>query len=371
MPGPPPGLSGVELSRWVIAACTDPAGLGFAAAGVCEASPTTYARELQDWLRAGQNGEMAYLADQLGERLDPTRVLAGAKSVIMVADQYAPRGGQDEPEGTGSPDEPVGRIARYARGRDYHDVIRRRLHRLGDALRAAFPGHRTRTFVDSAPVLEREYAQRAGLGWRARNTMIIHPRLGSYLLLGGFYTTLELPPPPEQETTSDHCGTCTRCIDACPTGAISAPPYSEVDARRCISYLTIEHAGAIRGELQKGMGDWVFGCDMCQEVCPHNSARGEDIPPAIRDDYRPIRSTLPLLTVLNWGKAERAALGASAMKRASLEMLKRNALIALGNHPPSPGDPRVLATLDRVSRDEAEPELLRRTADEVLARLRS
>ncbi len=167
----------------------------------------------------------------------------------------------------------IGRVARYAQGKNYHWVIKNRLHAMSDQLRLEYPEAKFRTFVDTVPVLERELAEMAGIGWQAKNTMVINARLGSYLLLGGVATTLELLPPPEQVRSPDHCGTCTRCIDACPTQAIT--PYS-VDGSRCISYLTIEHREVIDPALHEAMGDWVYGCDICQEVCPHNSAESVD-----------------------------------------------------------------------------------------------
>src|SRR5262249_20142541 len=141
-----------------------------------------------------------------------------------------------------------------------------------DSLRERFPAEQFRAFVDTAPVMEREHAARAGLGWIGKHTLIIHPRLGSYMLLGGVLTTMDIPAPAAQRRVTDHCGTCTRCIDACPTAAIT--PYS-VDATRCISYLTIEHRGEIDPALHEGIGDWLFGCDVCQEVCPHNGGRDQ------------------------------------------------------------------------------------------------
>jgi epoxyqueuosine reductase len=229
-------------------------------------------------------------------------------------------------------------VARYARGRDYHGAIKRRLHRLADALRLAFPGEEFRSFADTAPVLERRFAQQAGLGWLAKNAMLIHPRHGSYLLLGGMLTTLELPTPSvsEQPLHADACGTCTRCIDACPTGAIARQPLegpgeARIDASRCISYLTIEHRSEIPPALAANLGDRVFGCDVCQEVCPHNSPRPSQPDAPVRAEYAPQRATLPLLEMVRWQEADRSSLTASAMKRATAEMLRRNAATILAN----------------------------------------
>jgi epoxyqueuosine reductase len=258
--------------------------------------------------------------------VDPARALPGARSVIMVADVYQSRGVTPAPAARDDP-RPAGAIARYARGLDYHKVMKRRLHELCDALRERFPDDNFRAFVDTAPLPERELAARAGLGWIGKNTLLINPRLGSYTLLGGVLTTLALDSPPHEEP--DHCGTCTRCIEACPTHALT--PYS-LDASRCISYLTIEYRGEIAPEFHAAIGGRVFGCDVCQEVCPHNSPRDAGEPP--RDEYTPRRTSLDLLSVLGWTEGDRSdALRGSSMKRATLEMLQRNARIALGNSP--------------------------------------
>lgn len=319
----------VELGREVVKACLS---LGFALAGVTEAFPSERRAEFRAWLAAGKHGDMTWLAGDAAARLDPDRLLPGVRSIIMVADQYAPRGGggatPTEPSARGS--HPIGVIARYARGEDYHPVIRRRLHTLADSLRERYPGERFRTFVDTAPVMEREHALRAGLGWIGRHTLLIHPTLGSYLLLGGIATTLVLRPEPGSRVAADHCGTCTRCIDACPTGAIGG--YT-VDATRCISYLTIERKGPIEPEFHGPIGDRLFGCDVCQEVCPHNApiagaAELERVHPA----YSARRTGFDVLEVLGWTEADRtAAFMTSALKRVDLESIKRNAAIVAGN----------------------------------------
>ncbi|HYD00865.1 MAG TPA: tRNA epoxyqueuosine(34) reductase QueG [Phycisphaerales bacterium] len=365
MKGPPAGTNGPALSRWVIDACTrgeEQGGLGFTCAGVCDAQPPPAAdvEALRGWLDRAEHGSMGYMADQFADRLDPQRVLAGARSVVMVADRYALREGPADgaAEAERSDGTPRGRVARYARGRDYHGTIKRRLHRLADALRAAFPGEQFRSFADTAPVLERRFAQRAGLGWLAKNAMLIHPAHGSWLLLGGFLTTLELPTPPtaEQPLFVDHCGTCMRCIDACPTGAIARQPLeaggrARVDATRCISYLTIEHEGAIEPARAPRMGDWVFGCDVCQEVCPHNSERPSAGVDRLRADYASKRATLPLLDMVRWEKADRSLLTVSAMKRATAEMFRRNAVVALANEWRRTGNPALRAALDALRND--------------------
>jgi epoxyqueuosine reductase len=313
---------------------------------------------------------MAFLEEQLAVRLDPTRVLAGAKSAIMVADLYSARGTPPErPLAAGR-----GRVARYVRGRDYHWTIKKRLHALCDELRPRHAGHAFRSFVDTAPVLEREFAARAGMGWIGKHTLLIHPRIGSYTLLGGVLTTLELPALPDHGSVQDHCGTCTRCIDACPTGAIT--PYS-VDATRCVSYLTIERRGPIDARLHAGIGDRLFGCDVCQDVCPHNSPRpaGVDATDDVRAEYAPRVDSFDLLSVLSW-KAEdrRTAFEGSALKRATLAMMKRNAVIVIGNilagygAQPVDGDwvSRATQRLSEIAADPAEHAALRALAERML-----
>jgi epoxyqueuosine reductase len=344
-------VTGGGLSSRILERCRD---LGFALAGVAPVRPTDRERELRDWVAQGKHGTMGWLADRLEERVDARRVLEGARSVVMVGDQYwgrdAEGGGEEVRPGTG-------RLARYARGRDYHDAMKRRLIRLADEIRDLRPDAATRVFVDTAPVLEREHALRAGLGWIGKHTLLIHPDRGSYLFLGGVLTTLELPAPEGQRPVDDHCGTCTRCLDACPTDAIT--PYA-VDATRCVSYLTIEHRGAIDPTLFAGMGGWLFGCDVCQEVCPHNSPRPGAEP---HEAYSPARAAFDLLDVLGWTEDDRrAALRGTAMRRAKLPMWKRNALIALGNEGGHGDD------LRRAADDASHDPLVRQTAREVLRR---
>lgn len=303
--------------------------LDFALAGITRAGPSEREVEFRRWLSSEKYGEMTWLARNVDERLDPAIMMPGARSIIMVADRYAEGGSIDPPLPAGA-----GRIARYARGDDYHEVMKRRLHALCDALRAEHPGEEFRAFVDTAPVLEREHALRAGLGWIGKHTLLIHRDYGSWLVLGGVLTTMALDPPAAQQRSDDHCGTCTRCIDACPTGAIT--PYS-VDARRCISYLTIEHRGPIDREFHEAMGDWLFGCDICQEVCPHNRQRESSVAyrqseSAQTNPYAPRQTSFDLLEVLGWTEEDRRrALKGSAMKRAKLDMWKRNAQIVMEN----------------------------------------
>ncbi|MEM9082053.1 MAG: tRNA epoxyqueuosine(34) reductase QueG [Planctomycetota bacterium] len=317
----------------------------FALASICRAEPSNYADQYRSWLTDAKQGEMNYLANNVEVRLDPRQFLEGCQSIIMVADQYATRNDPPDPTqhkraasqqdcatgsspASASTSNPKGRIARYARGDDYHKSIKKRLHALADELRAEHPGHQFRAFVDTAPVLEREHAARAALGWVAKNTLLINPTLGSYLFLAGIATTL--PIDAQQPQIPDHCGTCTRCIDACPTDALT--PYS-LDATKCISYLTIEHRSDIPEHFHTAMQDWIYGCDICQEVCPHNSPRTDEMNIGqAHEHYQPKRSSFDLLEVLGWTEEDRqAAFTRSAMKRAKLDMMKRNARIAAMN----------------------------------------
>lgn len=379
MPGPPQGISGAELSRWVVDVCTRldaDGGLGFTAAGVCaaDAPPMADVAALDQWLQS-ECGTMGYMPEQAAERLDPSLVLKNARSVVMVADRYAPRdGGLDAAASAERSDGLLrGRIARYARGRDYHGAIKKRVHRLVDALRAAFPAEEFRAFVDTAPVLERRFAQQAGIGWLAKNAMLIHPLHGSYLLLGGFFTSLLLPRQDndEQPLYTDHCGTCTKCIDACPTGAIAhqaleGGPDSRprVNGSRCISYLTIENEGIVKPALAHRTRDWVFGCDICQEVCPHNSPKAGTSDRPIRPEYTPQRATVPLIEMAKWKDADRSDLTASSMKRATAEMFRRNAAMALANDVRSSRNPAALAQLCAMSSDES-PVVAQTVADAI------
>lgn len=364
----PGGGPGSARERDIVDACL---AMGFALAGVTPARASERASEVHAWLKAGKHGEMAFMTELLDERLDITRMLPGARSVIMVADRYA--SGQAAPADEKAAN--VSRVARYARGRDYHTVIKRRLKRLCDRLRELHPGAEFRSFVDTGPVLEREQAARAFAGRGAfigKHTLLIDPRAGSWLLLGGVASTLDITPEHADEpgrVRTDACGGCTRCIDACPTGAITA---FEVDARRCVSYLTLEHAGAVDRSLLAGHGDWLIGCDVCQEVCPFNRERGggPSVHPAYADTH-PARAELDTMAVLRWSEEDRRrVLSGSAGKRASLEMLRRSAVINAGNFARRTGDADAIDAIARIATDPGESEVMRRTASDVLAWLR-
>ncbi len=305
---------------------------GFARVGIARVEPLGRAEYVRAWLARGRAGEMAYLERTREIRLDPEKLLAGARSVIVAADLYhqkladppADRGGPSPGDGPAR-----GRVAQYAWGRDYHRVLRKKLHRFADALREAIrEPFDARVCVDTAPVLEREWAAAAGIGWIGKNTMVLHQDLGSFFFLGEIVTTLELPP---SSPAADHCGTCTRCLDACPTAAFVAP--YQMDATRCIAYLTIEHRGAVAETLQPLMGDWVFGCDVCQDVCPYN----REAPVSQESSYflnqrNPLPPRPALDGILKLTEADhREQLAGSAMKRATLPMLQRNAAIAMRN----------------------------------------
>ncbi len=293
--------------------------LGFSRVGIAPAAPVPRIPYIEAWLAAGRGGEMHYLTRNRHIRQDPRNLVEGARSVIVTASNY----NQEAPPGPDD-DNPRGRVAKYAWGDDYHVVVKRRLHELGDRLRAALDEpFVARVCVDTVPILERELAAMAGIGWIGKNTMVLHHEIGSYFFLGEIVTTLELSC---DEPMADHCGTCTRCLQACPTNAFPAP--YEMDASRCISYLTIEHRSEVPVGFHEQMSDWIFGCDICQEVCPFN----RDAP--VTDDF-PIRQPGPapvLDEVIRWSEEEYSvAVDGSAMNRATREMLQRNARIAMGN----------------------------------------
>ncbi|HZZ81145.1 MAG TPA: tRNA epoxyqueuosine(34) reductase QueG, partial [Gemmataceae bacterium] len=234
--------------------------LGFELAGIAAATEADGFAHLQDWLALGFAGEMAYMSNHANARGHPRSILPAVRSIIMVGINYK------QPADSEPPTANTGRISCYARGRDYHDVMREKLKALLAWIQTQAPGTLGRAVIDTAPLLERDYARRAGLGWFGKNTMLIDKKLGSYFFLGALLLDLELQPDAPFDTS--HCGSCTRCLDACPTEAF-AGPY-QLDARRCISYLTIELRGVIPEELSSDIGDWIFGCDVCQEVCPWN-----------------------------------------------------------------------------------------------------
>jgi epoxyqueuosine reductase len=290
--------------------------LGFDLVGITHARPSEHRAYLRQWLDEGNAGTMKYLAERFDERTDPGVYFPGAASVICVAkNYYFPL---EESSGDGR-----GRVARYALGDDYHEIIKDGLHQLADWLHGVEPTVRTRCSVDTAPLLERELAARAGVGWIGKNTCVINPEIGSWILLGEILTTLELP---VDEPAIDRCGSCMRCIEACPTGAIDKP--YELDARRCISYLTIEHRGDIPPELS--VADWLYGCDICQDVCPWNRKAPATADVSLRPRFA--GGNLNVDEVLGWSPEDyQRELRHSAMKRVKLPMLQRNAALVKKN----------------------------------------
>ncbi len=320
--------------------------LGFQRMGVARAEQLgVEAERLRAWLSAGRHGVMGYMEQTCEVRSDPTHegMLPSARSVIVLATSYARA---EEAFGLAP-----GRIARYARGRDYHNVLHKRARKLAHALRAA--GHATRVGVDSMPLFERAWAQRAGLGFIGKNCCLIVPGLGSHLFLTVLVTSAELP---EDAPMKERCGECRRCLDACPTGAFV--DARELDARRCISYLTIEQRGAIEPELMEQMGSWMFGCDACQDVCPFNATApvSAQLTAPFAPDAR--RAAFSAEDVLRMGDEEFASFAeGSPMKRPGRAGLSRNAAIVLGNS----GDRRYLPVLQEAASGH-DSELVRETA---------
>ena len=231
---------------------------GFDLVGICSADAPDHWAFYLDWLSKGYSGEMHYLNRNLERRSGPKEILPEAKSVVCVGLNYEPEQGDTRPD-----DRARGLISRYARGEDYHEVMVKRLRHLLEQIQTEVPSTEGKAYVDTGPVLERDFAARAGLGWFGKHTNLIHKQKGSWFFLGEIILSLDLV---ADAPVTDHCGSCTLCMEACPTEAIPEPFV--VDATRCISYLTIELKGPIPMDLRQGMGNWVYGCDICQEVCP-------------------------------------------------------------------------------------------------------
>lgn len=303
---------------------------------------------------------MEYLRRNVRLRLQPDALLPGARSILCGAINYKRDDGYVPPGRVGQPPAgDTGRVAQYARGVDYHRVLRQLLTKLIEQLQTDLgEPFDARVFVDTGPLLERELAARAGLGWIGRNTCVLHPQHGSYLLLGEVVTTLELPP---DEPLAHGCGRCRRCLDACPTGALVAP--HQIDASRCISYLTIERRASIAANLQTQMGAWVFGCDLCQQVCPYNARAPRGTQPDIMTDVLPGRLNIARLLRLGSGEYRRMTRNTAAT-RARAWMWQRNAAIAAGNL--GARTPTVLSALrDLQNHDRSE---VRDTVKDVLGR---
>ena len=309
--------------------------LGFDLAGVTTAEPPRHGEYYAEWVDKGMAGEMAYLGRQVDKRQDPGQVLPNARSLVVVAMNYRCPDSDAIPDGA-----PRGRIAQYARGDDYHDVMKKMLLSL-----LRFIQDRTdrpvqgKVYVDTGPVLEREFAVRAGLGWFGKHTNLINKRIGSWLLIGEILLDLELD---EDRAMADHCGTCTKCIEACPTEAI-VEPYV-VDSRRCISYHTIELKGPIPVAYREAMGDRVFGCDDCQDVCPWNRRAPVTRHQAFHS--RPWNDMPGLIEILGWSPEEfRTRFRGSPIKRTKRRGLLRNAAVALGNTKDPKAVPALIASL--------------------------
>ncbi|MCI0333221.1 MAG: tRNA epoxyqueuosine(34) reductase QueG [Planctomycetes bacterium] len=313
------------------------AELGFSQCGVCPAVSLPGVARLDDWLAAGYAGQMRYLADRRDAYSHPRGVLDGARSIVMLAMNYRTA----EPA---TPHAGEGRVSRYAWGdADYHDVIRARLDELASFLHTCNPDVRVRGVVDTAPLLEREFAQLAGLGWIGKNTLVLNRDAGSWFFLAALVTDVELAY--DQPYDTDHCGTCRACLDACPTNAFPRPYV--LDASRCISYLTIELREAMPVELRSGVGDWVFGCDVCQDVCPWNSRApvSREAGFAPRGDSNPI----DLIALFELDDAAfRARFRHTPLWRPKRLGLLRNAAIVLGNRPTEAALPALVRGLNDV-----------------------
>lgn len=292
--------------------------LGFDLVGVAPAvTPPTFER-FEQWLADGYAAEMHYLAARAEARRHPRHVLEGVQSILMLSTNYRTAEPAKGSEGV---------VSRYAWGDDYHDVLRERLHTLADFHRQLAPQARVRGVVDTAPLLEREFARLAGLGWIGKNTLLINRQFGSWFFLAALLTTAELVC--DQPCETDHCGSCRACLDACPTGALVSP--YRVDARRCISYLTIEHRGPIPPEFHAAIGNRLFGCDACQEACPWNRRTPSTADPAFQP--RPGMNPVDLAELRRLDEAAfRQRFAGTSLMRANREGLLRNAEVVTGKH---------------------------------------
>ncbi|MBQ4398758.1 MAG: tRNA epoxyqueuosine(34) reductase QueG [Bacteroidales bacterium] len=304
------------LSNWIVAEAEQ---LGFDACGIASARALDEESALvEQWLDEGREGEMGYLTRNREKRYDPRLLVEGTKSIVTVLYNYFPK-------------QQIGdngryKIAKYAYGADYHDVLKRKMRQLLeriDTQTGKLEG--TRIFVDSAPVLDRAWAVRCGLGFIGKNTTLIHPKKGSFFFIGHLFLPLELEE--TGKTMANHCGRCTKCIDACPTGALEAP--FRIDARKCISYLTIEYKGSLEGYDPKRFNGWMYGCDTCQDVCPYNRFSLPNIEP----EFQPSEQLLAMKEE-DWKSLNKEGFEAlfkhSAMQRAGYEGLKRN-IVFLSN----------------------------------------
>jgi epoxyqueuosine reductase len=324
--------------------------LGFSQIGVAHVDLHEAEPGLRDWLAAGFHGRMHYMARHGMRRARPAELVPGTVRVISARMDYLPRDADAawsdrEHARLRAPHQAV--VSVYARGRDYHKVLRQRLQQLAERLEGAIGPFGHRVFTDSAPVLEVELAQRGGIGWRGKHTLVLSREAGSMFFLGEIYVDLPLP---LTEATSAHCGSCSACIDVCPTGAIVGP--YRLDARRCISYLTIEHDGAIPLELRPLMGNRIYGCDDCQLVCPWNKyAQRSSLPDF---DTRDVWSTAQLLELWQWDEAQFLHhTQGTALRRIGYARWRRNLAVALGNAWRATGDTAIRQALQS-ARPDAE-----------------
>ncbi len=305
---------------------------GFAKVGICrpDAVPELPDR-LADFVGEGMHGQMAWMAERMQWRANPAALWPDAKSVIMLAEPYTPA--HDPLAVLQKPDRAA--ISVYAQNRDYHDIVKKRLKKVGRWLIEQVPDAQIKVFVDTAPVMEKPLAQAAGLGWQGKHTNLLSRDLGNWFFLGAIFTTLELEP---DVADVSHCGSCTACLDICPTDAFPAP--YRLDARRCISYLTIEHKGAVDPDLRPRLGNRIYGCDDCLAVCPWNkfAVSGRDVRLAARDDL--IAPPLAKLAALD-DTAFRAMFSGSPVKRIGRDRFVRNVAYAIGNS----GDPALIVAV--------------------------
>jgi len=309
--------------------------VGIASAGVLDRDVAA----LDAWLNAGRHAALEWMERYRDRRVDPGKLLPGCRSIVVVAMNYWP--------GETAAATPAGRagVALYARGRDYHKVMGKKLKRLSAWLQGE-TGATTRAFVDTGPVLERAWAQRAGLGWIGKNANLLTQSMGSWLLLGELLSTADLQP--DDGPHADNCGTCTACLEACPTGAIVADGV--VDSRACISYWTIEHRGDVPEEKRAGNADWIFGCDVCQQVCPWNEKHARPFGSKGFERRDDLRGLDPLGILAMDEAAFRKAYSGTPLMRAKWEGMRRNACIVLGNR----RDARALGGL-RAACDDPDP----------------
>ena len=332
MQTPPPSTSvdycrlGVDIRQWA-------SKLGFEGTGVSDTDLSHDEIKFLNWLGAGYHGEMHYMTHHGTKRTQPSDLLPNTIRIVTVRMRYWPEAKSPHEvlaDGT------VGYISRYALGGDYHKIMRRRLQKLADKIVERIGPFGYRAFVDSAPVLEKALSRKAGLGWVGKHTNLIDQEIGSYFFLGELYTDLPLP---TDEPVSEHCGRCTACIDACPTQAIVAP--YQLDARLCISYLTIEHPGTIPLSLRSRIGNRIYGCDDCQLVCPWN--RFTEVSPHEQFATRHHLDNTQLVTLFAWSEVEFTKYTeGSALRRLGYERWQRNIAVAMGN---APADPNIVETL--------------------------